>query len=90
MSLLDPVQQSPTIYDVFVARDQEKRQEKSVDQTDTKDGKVMANGGQKKKTIIKNGKKPDQSRKKKTFEEALSEVNLRCIMINIIPDEEKF
>ena len=61
---------------MFAAKEQEKRQEKFVDKLDMKDasGKGMGDGSQKKKAQIKNGKRPEQANKKKTFEEAVKEV----------------
>ena len=74
--LSDPMKESSTIYDVFAAKEQEKRQEKFVDKLDSKDasGKGMADGSQRKKAPVKNGKKPEQANKKQTFEEAAKEV----------------
>ena len=70
------MKESSTIYDVFAAKEQEKRQEKFVDKLDSKDasGKGMADGSQRKKAPVKNGKKPEQANKKQTFEEAAKEV----------------
>ena len=75
----DPVKESSTIYDAFVAKEQEKRQEKFVDKLDAREGsgKENADGVQKKKTAVKNGKKPEHDRRKLAFEEAVKEVSRR-------------
>ena len=71
------MKESSTIYDAFFAKEQEKRQEKFVDKLDSKDsaGKGIPDGTQKKKNVVKNGKKPDQDKRKRTVEEAMKEVS---------------
>ena len=73
--MLDPIQEQSTIYEAFVAKEKEKRQEKFVDKLDSKEaaGRGIAEGAHKKKIVVKNGKKPEDKRKR-TFEEAMKEV----------------
>ena len=90
--LLDPIQEQSTIYEAFVAKEKEKRQEKFVDKLDSKEaaGRGIAEGAHKKKIVVKNGKKPEDKRKR-TFEEAMKEVRavdptqLHNLLIGIFP-----
>lgn len=88
----DPMKESSTIYDVFAAKEQEKRQERFVDKLDSKDasGKGMADGAQKKKVSVKNGKKPEQASKKKTFEEAAKEITEEELRSVLLQSKEHF
>lgn len=88
----DPVKESSTIYDAFVAKEQEKRQEKFVDKLDAKEGsgKENADGVQKKKTAIKNGRKPEHDRKKLTFEEAVKEISEEELKSVLLQSKEHF
>ncbi|WAR22732.1 LOW QUALITY PROTEIN: T214B-like protein [Mya arenaria] len=85
----DPMQESSTIYDAFVQKEQQryekKMQEKFAEKIEAgkePNGKGISDGGMKKKHVQKT--KKDQPQKKKPFEEAIkqvSEEDLRSVLL---------